>query len=476
LPKKKIERPQREMTKRQLSHWQRESRMQRFIMIGGIIIVAAVLAIVGTGIYMDKYRPYQAAAVKADNKQYDMDYYIDMLAYMGLANGSTDLIQYMGDMAIQIMEQNYFYVQEASKQFGVSVSDDEVNQEFEKNKMTRNQARTDLIRGQLLENKLKDYIGKNRVPQTGDQRKVEAMFLESEKQAKSVKERIETNGEVFSDIAAQLSLEKVSKDKKGVLGSVPQGILPTLLESAANTALEDKVFSPDTPDKALLTVEDPDRTKSMGYWLLKSSDEVVAPVEEAAADAAATEGATPTPTATPTPAPTPGKDEVRLMAMLLGSKEEADDIKTQLDKGGEGSDFPTLARAHSQYDNAAIDGGDMDILTKADVKSKFGDEAVALFFPEDASKALPLNQVSDPISTTSQSTKGGVWLLRVTEILKDAPIVDSDQNNARSILITIELNKWHDEVWTANKDKVSTLMSEEQKSWAITQALLRAKI
>jgi parvulin-like peptidyl-prolyl isomerase len=471
LPKKKIEKPQREMTKRQLSHWQRESRMQRFIMIGGIIVVVAVLAIVGTGIYMDKYKPYQAAAVKADTKQYDMDYYIDMLAYLGLANGSADLIQYMGDMAIQIMEQNHFYAQEASKQFGVSVSDDEVNQELAKNKLTRNQARTDLVRGQLLETKLKDYFDKNTVPKTGDQRNVEAMFLESEGQATEVNTRME-NGEAFSDIAAQLSLEKISKEKKGVLGSVPKGVLPTLLESADNTVLEDKVFSPDTPDKTLLKVEDPDRTKNMGYWLLKSSDEVVAPVEEAAAEGATP---TPTPTTTPTPARTPGKDEVRLMAMLLGSKQEADEIKTQLVAGGEGQDFVTLARANSQYTDAATNGGDMDILTKADVKSKFGDEAVALFFPEDASKALPLNQVSAPISTTSQSTKGGVWLLRVSEILKDAPIADSDQNNARSILITIELNKWHDQVWTANKDKVSTLMSDEQKSWAITQALLRAK-
>jgi hypothetical protein len=453
LPKKKIEKPQREMTRRQLSHWQRESRLQRLIMIGGIVIVVAILAIVGTGVYMSKYKPYQAAAVKADTRQYDMGYYIDTLAYLGILNGGTQMIPYLKDMAVTIIEQNHFNVQEAAKQYGISVSDDEVKADLEKNKLTGNQARNDFVRSQLVNTKLNDYFSKNIVPASGDQRKVEAMFLESQTQVDAVKARI-ANGEAFGDIAAQLSLESTSKEKRGDYGSVPRGVLPDIMDSAETNLLEDKVFSADIKANELVTQEDPDRSKNMGYWLVKSTDAPVTPEE----------GETPTPTPTAL-----AKNEVHVMVMLLNSQEEAVKIKGLLEKGGQGNDFITLAKTNSQYQNATKDGGDIGIQTKDDLKTNFGEDIEKLFFADDPVQVLPLNKVSDPIADSDQTTKGGMWLLSVSELENKAI-----EGENRDTLVKKEVRKWQTQIWNDNQDKVETIMTDAQKSWAITEATARA--
>ncbi|HEX7475778.1 MAG TPA: hypothetical protein VF318_07385, partial [Dehalococcoidales bacterium] len=86
MPKKKITKPQREMTRRQLTHWQRESRIQRFTLFGGIIVIVAVLIIVGTGVFFNKVAPARAVVIKAGNSEFSYSYYVDALSYYGKAN------------------------------------------------------------------------------------------------------------------------------------------------------------------------------------------------------------------------------------------------------------------------------------------------------------------------------------------------------------------------------------------------------
>ncbi|MBN1188999.1 MAG: peptidylprolyl isomerase [Dehalococcoidales bacterium] len=449
MPKKKLVKPKREITKRQLSHWQRESRIQRFLFIGGIIVVVAVLAIVGTGIYMSKYKPYQAAAIRVDNKQYSMDYYIDTLAYLGILNGGTQLIPYMGDMAVTLIEQNHFYVREAASQFGISVSDEEVKADLEKNDLSGNTARNNFVRAQLLNTKLKDYFSQNTVPAEGDQREVKAMFLESQTQAEDVKQRID-NGEDFGDIAAQLSLESTSSEKRGDYGWVPQDVLALTIDAAENSIVADKAFSSEIVPGTLVTLEDPDRSKHMGYWLARSTDEPV--FEE--------DGVT-------TIEPVEG--DIHFMIMLLNSREKADEIKGLLEQGGEGNDFITLAKAHSQYTNATEDGGDMRYQTRDDLETNFSEEIADLFFNDDPDMVLPENQISDPIADAEQTTKGGVWLMSVSE--KENRAIEGEN---RDILVNNKLQEWQTQVWNDNQDKVETIMTNEQKSWALTEAEGRA--
>ena len=114
-----------------MSHWQRESRLQRIMMLAGIVVIVAILAVVGTGLYMNKYKPYHVTVIKVGNTEYSMDYYINMLAYYGTLYGSPQMIQYLGDSVVQAIEQNQMIVQEAAK-LGITVSDDEVKQEIQK--------------------------------------------------------------------------------------------------------------------------------------------------------------------------------------------------------------------------------------------------------------------------------------------------------------------------------------------------------
>ncbi len=454
MPKKKFEKPQREITRRQLSHWQRENRIQRFIMLGGLVIVVAVLAIVGAGIYMSKYKPYRATAVRVDTTSYSMDYYIDVLSYLGVLNGSVQMIPYMADFSVTLIEQNHFYIREAARQYGISVTDAEVKAELEKNQLTQNTARNDFTRAQLVATKLKEYFDKNTVPAAADQRHVEAMFLESQSQVEDVKTRID-NGEAFEDIAAQLSLESQSKEKRGIFGWVPKGILPDTIDNTDTSILEDMVFSENIAANELVTMDDPDRSKQMGYWLVRSTDEPETPAE----------GEDPAPTLTPL-----AEDEVRIMAMLLPSREKADEIKALLGQGGEGNDFVTLAKTHSQRANATEDGGDLGVMTRDQIKSDFGEDVAALFFNDDPALVLPINQVSDPIADTDQTTRGGVWLLRVSELENRAV-----EGENRDQLVGIELQNWQTEVWNDNQDKAETVMTEEQKTWAISEATARVQ-
>ncbi|MBP1708191.1 MAG: hypothetical protein H6Q39_1915, partial [Chloroflexi bacterium] len=139
MPKKKTERPQREVTKRQLTHWQRESRLQRFTLIGGIIVVVAILAVVGTGLFMNKFKPLHEVVVKVEtsqkvgsaatpvvvNTEYDMDYFISTLMYYGNGYYSSGLNQIQGytydqylsniaDSVAQQIGKNKLYTQEAA--------------------------------------------------------------------------------------------------------------------------------------------------------------------------------------------------------------------------------------------------------------------------------------------------------------------------------------------------------------------------
>ena len=64
-------------------------------------------------------------------------------------NGNPQYIQYFSDYAVQMIEQNYFYIREASK-IPLTVTDDEVNAEIKKAGIASNQAVVDVVRAQLL--------------------------------------------------------------------------------------------------------------------------------------------------------------------------------------------------------------------------------------------------------------------------------------------------------------------------------------
>jgi len=436
------------MTKRQMSHWQRESRLQRIVMIGGLILIIAVLAVIGTGVFFNKFQPYQSTAIKVDGTSYNVDYYIDTLALMGIVNGSSQYIPYFTSAAAQTIEQDFYWVREAAKPpLNIKVSDDEAKAEVKTEGLPSNQATIDAVRGRLLGKKLQEYFDKNVVPATADGKTVQAMFLESESQANEIKARLD-KGEKFNDIAAQLSLEGTSKSKNGDLGWVPQGVLPSIIGQGGGTgdiALENKVFSQDTPANTLVQVEDKDISKSIGYWLAKITD-----------DPAATP--VPAPSASPTP-------QSHVLLMLLGSQQQAAEIKARLDAGGSGNDFASLAKQYSIYPDAATNGGDLGLKKKGDLPAAVD----KILFPDDASKALSKNTVSAPIQDATQTTSGGVWIFTASETQNKA--VEGDNRN---VLVNIQVQDWQNNIWSENKDSAQNLLTQEQIDFAIQQAQTRA--
>lgn len=458
MPKKKTERPQREVTKRQLTHWQRESRLQRFTMIGGIVIIVAILAVVGTGLFMNKFKPLHEVIVKVETTQkagetatptvvttqYDMDYFINSMVYYGMGYYRSGLNQIQGysyeqylssiaDSVAQQLGKNKLFTQEAAN-LGFTVSDDDVSTAIKDRGLTQNQTRIDAVRAELVIEKLTDeYFDKKQVPESGEQKAVLAMFLESPEKAKEITDLLKdmSQSKTFQDLAAELSTESVSKEKGGDFGWVPRGVLPTILQTPDNNVLEDKVFDSNTAINVLTQAPDFDLSKGIGYWLLKVTENKTA------------------------------TKEVHLFAMLLSSEQAAKDIKAKLDAG---EDFVALAKANSQYADASENGGDFGLITKG----KMGDAVDKVIFPDDATKAPELNKVGGPVPDTSQTTKGGVWLIKVTGSENQKITGDN-----RTILVNQKLAEWADQVWNTNKDKVQTLLTDEQKAFAVKQAQTR---
>jgi hypothetical protein len=457
LSKNKNEKPHREVTRRQLSHWQRESRLQRIVIIAGIIVIVAILAIAGTGVYMDKYKPYHTTIMKVGNASYSMDYLIDMLALSANSTQYASYLQYMMSMDNTMtkeqllqtyllpevkrnMQQSELIIEAAATLTPpVTVSDDEINTYIKDNGLTSSQVQKDQVKFQLLVKKLQtDYFDKQIGP--AEQRALRAMFLESQQQVNEVKAKIDAGEDNFSALASQYSNETVSKEKSGDFGWLPKGVLPTILGTSSNTTLDDAVFDSSVKAGGFNQVTDDNQTKDVGYWIVKITDTRLLT----------------------TTSDTKSSDEVHLFAMLLGSREAADKMIQKLDGG---ADFITEAKASSLYDNATNDGGDLGFITKGEM----GDAVDAVIFPDDPAKKLAINTLSAPIMDTAKTTNGGIWLFQVTEINPSKEITGEN----RTTLVNQKLDTWATKELTDSQDKVEDLLSADQEAFAVKQAIKR---
>lgn len=91
-----------------------------------------------------------------------------------------------------------------------------------------------------------------------------------------------------------------------------------------------------------------------------------------------------------------GPMEVKASHILVSTKEEAENLKNQLDKG---ADFAELAKNNSKCPSGK-DGGDLGFFSKGQMVPEF--EMVAF--------SLPVNTVSDPVQT-----QFGWHLIKITD-------------------------------------------------------------
>jgi len=420
LVKKKVGKPAREVTRRQLSRWQQQKRRQRIILGSGIFIIFAVLGIVAAGVYnqwyIPEYKPLHQTVIRVNDAEFDMNYYIKMLKYYG--QGMP--IQYMYDLAdevVTIIERNELVRQGALK-LGISVTNDAVDDELKSYDPPLSKDYRDVVRTELLVSKLRDEYFEQKVPLFAEHRRIMVMFLESESQATEVRARLEA-GEDFTNLASQLSLESLSKIKEGDFGWRPKDALTALLDASIP---DDYAFSSEV---GVLSkpIYDEAKTKSLGYWIIK----VLERNEET--------------------------EEAHVQVILLASEEQATEVRARLENGEK---FADLAQEFSQHDMSKENGGDLGWLTP-NMMSSTVDEFV--FNTE--------LELSQPLRDEIVRTRGGYWLVKVMGIEDNKQIEEDD----RQLLKAKALNEWVSALWDDPENNVESYLNDDKKGWAIWRAI-----
>jgi parvulin-like peptidyl-prolyl isomerase len=421
LAKKKTEKPKRELTRRQLSRWQQQKRRQRIILGAGILVVVAALGIMGVGVYhqwyVPEYKPLRQTVIEVNDTKFDMAYYLKMLKFY--SGGASEQQMYsMVDWVATAIERNELVRQGAAK-LGFTVSDEEVDEKLKSYDPPLSKDYRYPMRAQMLASKLNDEYFDQRVLTFAEQRHIMAMFLESESQANEARAWLEA-GEDFTTLAGELSLDSASKEKKGDFDWRPKGIL-TL--NYGTSLLDDYAFS---SEAGVLSqpIFDENKTKMVGYWLVKVVER---------------------------------DDEVKtaqVKVMLLGSESQANEVRARLEAG---EDFATLANEFSQHDVSKENGGDLEVTSPDAVSSALSE---FVFSAE-------LNVLSQPIRDDTVSTKGGYWLVKVTEVDANRQISDED----RATLKSDALGKWVDGLFNDPANKVQNYLDDEKKQWAAMHAV-----
>lgn len=419
MAKKKVGKPRREVTKRQLSHWQRQRRRQRIILGLGALIVATVLGIMGVGWFISTYQPLHQVVVKVNNTEFNMDYYVKMLEFYGKGQ-PVNYIYALADEIVVVIGRNEL-IRRGALGLGIVVSDQEAEEELASHDPPFNDAHRDIVRTQLLVSKLLDRRFEQTVPMLAEQRHIMAMFLESESQAAEVRARVEA-GEDFADLAAELSLDGFSKDEDGDLGWHPEDIFVELLATSIPAeyafGLETGVLSQPLSDET--------KIKRVGYWLVKILDRQQEP------------------------------EQVHVQAILLGSEQEAQDVTARLEAG---EDFTTLAKELSRHQATKENGGDFDWLSPENVAPSSAFTAWADIFE------LETGAISQPIRDDMGVTTGGYWLLKVLDQEDSKPISDDD----RTLLKSKALAEWVIALWDDPVNEVNNYLTDQMREWALAR-------
>ena len=418
MAKKKIEKPRREVTKRQLSRWQQQKRRQRIIFGVGIFIISVVLVVVGVGWYINEYRPLHQTVIRVNDTEFDMNYYVKRLKFYG-AGQSIFYLYGITDDVEKVIKQ-YELIRQAAVKLGTSVSDSEVDEELKSYDSPVSDALRDIARHQLLIGKLLDGYFEHEVPVSDKQRHVMAMLLDSEDEALEVRARLEA-GEDFAELAGELSLEGLTQSKKGDLGWRPEDVLTILLGTSipGEYAFGSEVGVLSQP------LHDEEATRSLGCWLVKVSERKEEP------------------------------EEAHVHVIYLRSEEEAQRVKSRLEAG---EDFAALAKELSLHENVKENGGDLGWVSPGLMISAL-DEFI--FDPD-----VELGTVSEPIRDEGTPSKGGYWLIKVLDEDDNMEIEEDD----RGLLKFKELEDWISALWDDPEYEVTSYLDDEMKRWAADRA------
>ena len=419
MSKKKTTRQEFKPTKKTLSNLQKQKRKQKIVLFSGVATVTVALVFLVLGLvfqwYIPRVKPLGEVVIEVNETKIKMDYYIDAFRYQAQGQ-STEILPYFFEPVT-----NYIVSAELLKQnaadLGYQITDAQVNDYLKDYDIKPNDAIKDYVRGFLLREELVENYFKPMLPESGEHRQVNAMFLESESQLQQMLARIE-NDETFSDLAAEYSLDSNTKNNKGDLGFKPEGVFAYEIN---NDILTEAVFSA-SPGTGSVYQEN--KSKNVGYWLIEIVDR-------------RTEG---------------DIDEAHVKIMLLGSEAEALQIRELLEGGG---DFEDLAKEFCHIWEEET-GSDLGWIVPGDVSDTFD----AFVFGDSASAG----SISEPIRDTGYSTSGGWWLFKILDI-KETEI----SNSHADTLAEIELSAWMQEVESNPDNVIVKNMDDDKKSFVLSR-------
>lgn len=432
MAKKKQEPKPRVMTHRQLSSHKRAQRRQRIVLISGVSIIAAALIIVLVGLFIGEIIPMNASVLEVNGKSFDLRYYIDALE-LAASNNPDKTVGVINSSLISQL-QNSELMRQGAEKLGITVTDDEVNDELERLGLEKSNVSKDIMRVQLVQTKLKGEYFHDMVPVSDAQVTMQAMMLEDETVAADIRERI-ASGDNVTDLAREYGLNYYSRNEYfGDFGWHPAVIYNDLLGTPVPI---EYAFSAPAGDLSG-PLADNETSKQKGYWLLKVNSLDVVP------DSGNVTGST----------------SANVTGILLASESEAVEIKARLEAG---EDVSALATEYSNYSPSREKGGELGILVKPEVEGKtaISEPVDAYVFAED----VAIGAWSGPVVDTLYWTVGGAWVVNVVDTAGDMAISDED----RAYLIDKLYSDWLTTLSNDPSFEINVLLTDEQQSQAITE-------
>jgi parvulin-like peptidyl-prolyl isomerase len=399
---KRIE-PKHVPTKRQLSKWERQRKIRRIIIVAAAVFLSGTIGYAGYGYYESNVKPLHEVVIEVNEASFTMDYYIKTLdAYTKGADPSQ--LNYMSHMVANQIVQDEL-VRQGAHSLGIEVTREEIDNEIEEKGLPDEEAYRGIISADLLRERLQEYFA-SQLPDTMEQAHIQIMLVESHKIAYDVIARIESG----SDFAVLIDEFSCNPQAEGNLGWLPR-------ELVSNPLVGDAAFNLEPGE--VQAIHDESAGKNVGYWLI----EVTAKDEEKG---------------------------IKARAMLLGNRQEADEVKAQLTS----DNFAELADKYSQY-MGEEDSGELGWIKQGDMHSDAFDEVAF---------NLDLNIISEPVKDRIVQTKDGYWIVQVIE--KGDHELSED---AREGLTMKSLDDWFKE--QQDNSTTESYLDQEKTDWAVDKVL-----
>jgi parvulin-like peptidyl-prolyl isomerase len=414
--KKGAEKPQRQLTRRQLSQHQKQQRRQRIVFISGITVVAVVVLLIIFGWLMGEYMPLRATVIKVGEHEYSMGYYIDRIKYEAEMRQSEDIAS-IASYAISNIENAALFMKGAEG-LGITVSNDEAREALETAGAEVDDITIDDKKLEILSQRVVEEYITPLFPVSDNQVNINVMFLENESRALEVRDKLLNSGN-FTALVEEYSLDANTRDQKGQVGwhtiEMLDVWLGTSVPGSFAAGAEIGEISPPLYDDAV--------SKPFGYWLINVLEK------------------------------TP-EEEATIQGILLGSKEEALEVRSRIETT---DNLTALIQEVSQHTSSKSMDGKIGPIVRGDMNNQAIDDYV---FDEN----VEFGVWSEPIIEVNIATKGGYWLVEV---------VDKDEDHAVSEMdINYQVNEFYSNwvsslktQWEAVVDH--SYLTPERVQWAV---------